>query len=123
PVELALAARKREEGLEEALLLPVGGEQRLAGGTPDVRRGRVAEGDLHQGALACERASELVRGVGDEVALRLERGLETREEIVERVPELLELVVGAAEGQPLVQARRRDPPRGAGDRPDRAQQD
>ena len=50
-VEPALAAGEGEEGFDEAFLFPVGGEELLAGGSPHVRGGGIAEGDLYQGAL------------------------------------------------------------------------
>ena len=108
-VESAFAAGEGEEGLDQGLLLPVGGEERLAGRSPHLRGGGIAEGDLDQGALPGEGRSQLVGGVGDEATLRLERSVEPREEVVEGVPELLEFVLRAVEGQALVQAGRGDP--------------
>ena len=93
----------------------------LGGGSPHFRCGWVAEGDLYQGALSGEGGSKLVGGVGDEVPLRLEGGLEAGEEVVEGVAELFELVLRPVEGQALVQAGRGDPLGRAGDGPDGAQ--
>ena len=60
-----------------------------------VARVRVGERHLQQRPLERQRRSELVRRVGDEPPLCLERGLEPGEQVVERVAERLELVVGA----------------------------
>ena len=59
---------------------------------------------------AVRGGAELVGGVGDELALGLERGLEPGEQAVEGVPEFLELVVGALEREAFIQARRGDSP-------------
>ena len=108
-VEAAFAAGESEEGFDEGFLFPVGGEERLGGRPPHVRGGRVAEGDLYQGALSSERRPKLVGCVGHEVPLRLEGGLEAGEEVVEGVTELFEFVVGVVKGQALVQAGRGNP--------------
>ena len=50
--------------------------------------------------------------------LGLEGDFEPRKEAVEGVPEFLELVFWAVEGQPLVQAGGGDPPGRPGDGPD-----
>ena len=84
-------------------------------------RVRVGERDLDQGSLACQRCAQLVRGVGDEVTLRLERSVEPPKQVIEGVPEFLELVLRAVEGQTLVQTGGRDPSGRAGDGPDRSQ--
>ena len=57
-------------------------------------------------------------GVGDEVSLSLERRVESAEQLVEGVPEFLELVLWAIEGEALVQVGRGDPSGLAGDGPD-----
>ena len=59
-----------------------------------------------------------MRGVGHELALGDERRFEAPEQLVEGVRELRDLVVGAVEGETLVQARGGD---GAGALVDRAQ--
>jgi hypothetical protein len=51
----------------------------------------------------------------------VERGLQPREQVVESVSELLELVVGPVQGQPLVQAAGGDPAGRGGDGAQRAQ--
>ncbi len=53
--------------------------------------------------------------------LRLERGLKTREQIVEGVAQLPELLVGVVEGEAFVQVGGRDPAGGRRNRPDRPQ--
>ena len=116
------AAGQGEQRLDEAFLLGVGGEQFPADGLPGAGGGgRVGEGDLEQGAFPGQRGAQLVRGVGGEAPLGVERGLQPREQAVEGVGEFLELVVGSVQGQPLVQAAGGDPPGGGGDRAQRAQ--
>ena len=68
-----------------------------------------------------QRGTQLVRGVGDEPPLRFERGLEAREQLVDRVRELPQLIARAEEREPLVQALLGDPPGPGGDRPQRCQ--
>src|ERR1035437_6383978 len=119
---VGLAAGQGEQRLDEAFLLGVGGEQLLADSPPGAGGARrVGEGDLEQGAFPRQRGAQLVRGVGGETPLGVERGLQTREQVVEGVGEFLELVVGSVQGQPLVQAAGGDPPGGGGDRAQRAQ--
>lgn len=86
-VETPLAAREGEEGLDEALLLTVRGEELLTGRSPRLGRGGVAEGDLHQGALPGDQGGKLARSAGDEVTLHLEGGFEAREELVQGAAE------------------------------------
>ena len=95
---------QREQRVDESFLgraqrqhLPAGGPQRFAAGV------RVGERHLQQRPLRGQRGPQLVRGVGDEPALRLERRLEPRQQLVKRVPQLLELVVRALERQALVE--------------------
>ncbi len=59
--------------------------------------------------------------VGDEVSLRFERGVEPPEEVIECIPEILEFVLGAIEGQTLEQVGGGDPLCRPGDSPDRSQ--
>ena len=105
-----LAARQCQQRVDHLLEVLLGCEHALVG---RAQRGevrvRVGERDLDQGSLACQRRAQLVRGVGDEVALRLERGVEPAKQVIERVPELLELVLRAVEGQALVQTGGGDP--------------
>jgi hypothetical protein len=57
-----------------------------------------------------------VGGVGDERALAAERVLEAGQQRVDRVAEVLEVVDGAVERKPPVEAGGRDLPGGLGDR-------
>ena len=98
-----------EERLEQALLLGLGFEHLLAGRAQRVEREvGVGKGDLEQCAAQGERRAQLVRGVGDELALRLKGRLEPAEQSVEGVAELFQLIVGPLEGETLVQVRSRD---------------
>ena len=81
----------------------------------------VGERDLDQRSLARQRRAQLVRGVGGELALGLEGRFEPVEQVVEGVPEFLELVLRAVEGEALVQAGGGDPSGRARDGPDRSQ--
>jgi hypothetical protein len=104
-VQAAFAAGQGEQGFDQARLLIAGGEHLLGGGTPrGGRRTRVIERNLEEGPLGRQGGTQLVRGVGDEVPLGLERGFEPREEIIEGVPEFLELIFRAVQGQALMQA-------------------
>ena len=110
-LEPGLAARERQQRVDHLLELLLGGEHALVG---RAQRGevrvRVGERDLDQRSLACQRRAQLVRGVGDELTLRLERSFEPPKQVIERVPEFLELVLRAVQGQALVQAGGGDPP-------------
>ena len=77
---------------------------------------------VERGPHSGERCAQLVRGVGDELALERERALEPVEQLVEGVCELLELVVGAGEVQALVQVGGGDLPGGCRDRAQRPQE-
>jgi hypothetical protein len=104
------------------LQMLLGGEHALVGREQRGEvRVRVGERDLDQGSLAGQRRAQLVRGVGDKLTLRLERSVEPRKQVIEGVPEFLELVLGAVEGQALVQTGGGDPSGRAGDGPDRSQ--
>jgi hypothetical protein len=103
-VQPAFAAGQGEQGFDQARLLIAGGEHLLGGGTPGGGRGvRVIEGNLEEGASGGQGGAQLVGGVGDEVPLGLEGGVEPREEAVEGVPEFLELVFYAVSQHWLVQ--------------------
>ena len=98
--EAALAAGQGEQRLDEAFLLGVGGEHLPRGGAPGLGGGAgVVERDLQHGALAGDGGAQLVRGVGDEVPLGLEGGLEAGEQVIEGVAEGLELVIGPAQAR------------------------
>jgi hypothetical protein len=116
------AAGQGEQRLDEVFGLGVGGEQFPADGLPGAGGGgRVGEGDLEQGAFPGQRGAQLVRGAGGEAPLGIEGGLQPGEQAVEGVAEFLELVIGAVQGQPVVQAAGGDPPGGGGHRAQRAQ--
>ena len=104
-VEAALAACEGEERVGQLLLLLAEGEQPFGGGAEGVD-GRVGVGEVRfeQRPLQRKWGAQLVGGVGDEAALGGERGLEPVEQVVEGAGELAQLVVGAAEGEPLMQA-------------------
>ena len=117
-----MAARERKERLDQPLLFLAHREHLLAG-RPE-RRGvgvGVAERKLEQRPLKRQRRPQLVRGIGDELALRPESTLEPFEQVVERGAELLELVVRPTESEAAVQAGGGDLPRRASDRAQRAQ--
>ncbi len=117
-----LAARERQQRIDHLLEVLLGGEHALVGRTQRGEvRVRVGERDLDQGSLAGQRRAQLVRGVGDELALRFEGSVEPLEQVIEGVPEFLELVLRAVERQTLVQAGGGDPAGRAGDGPDRSQ--
>jgi hypothetical protein len=120
-IETLLAPGKGEQRLDQPLLLLAGGQQPPIVGLQRLDRGvRIGERDLNQRALPRQRSTQLVRGVGHELALGDERSLEAGDELVERVAELLELVVGAVECQPRVQVRRGDRTSRSRDRPQSA---
>ena len=74
-LETAFARREREEGINELLLLITERQGLFASRSQFCRSGvGGCESDLQQRALACERSSQFVRGVRNEVALRFERG-------------------------------------------------
>ena len=67
---------------------------------------RVGQRDLKERAIVGERCPQLVRGVGDEVALGVERGLQPGQQVIDGVGQVLQLVDRAGQGQPLVQGKR-----------------
>ena len=77
---------------------------------------------VERGPHSGERRAQLVRGVGDELALERERAVESVEQLIEGVCEFLELVVGAGEVQTLVQVGGGDLPGGRRDRAQRPQE-
>jgi hypothetical protein len=80
---------------------------------------RLGQRDVDGGAHDGQRGTQLVRGVRDEAALGGERAVEAFQHVVERIGEFLELVLGAAQGQPLSQVLVRSAASGLGDGPDR----
>ncbi len=91
------------------------------GRASEVKFDLVGQRDLDQGSLAGQWRAQLVRGVGDEVTLRFERSVEPPEQVIEGIPEFLELVLRAVEGQALMQTGGGDPSGRAGDGPDGSQ--
>ncbi len=85
------------------------------------RRGRVAEGHVDLGPHHRQRRAQLVRGVGDEPPLAVERRVQPVQHRVERVGQLLAPRRPARPADPLVQRLVRQPARGRGDLADRAQ--
>ena len=120
--ETRLPAGEREECLDQAFLLRPGCEHPLVRG-PEGLHGRVGvrQRQLDEGPLHGERRAQLVRGVRHELTLGLDELLQPREQRVEGVAEFLELVVRAAQCQPLVQVGGGDAAGGGGDRPQRAE--
>jgi hypothetical protein len=106
-LDAALAARERQQRADRALLLLADREHPLTGGAQRSGGGVwIGQADLEDRALQRQRRAQLVRGVGDELALRGERGLEPLEQLVEGVAELAQLVVGPVEREALVQVGR-----------------
>ena len=99
-----LSAGEDKEAIEqpvdviELVAQPVAEVHHVRRGGPGLGQ-RDIEPDSHGGV----RGAQLVRGVGDELALGLERPVQAAEQVVEGVGQLLELVVGAAEVEPFVQ--------------------
>jgi hypothetical protein len=111
---------------EEALEQPVGLLEPLAQlGVERVELRRegagLAGGDVERGAHHRQWRAQLVRGVGDEAALRVEGGFEPCQEPVDRVGEILQLITRALQGEPLVQVVLRNAPRRRGDLSQRPQ--
>ncbi len=121
--DAALAAGQGEQRVDQLLLLLAQGQRLGAGRAQFGRRGvRIGQRHLQQGPLRGERGAQLVRGVGDEVPLRVERRLQPGEQVVERLPQFGELVVAAAQAEPPAQVAGRDVPGGGGDGAQRAEQ-
>src|SRR4029450_4422003 len=66
--------------------------------------GPAVQGDLQQRPVEGQRGAQLVGGVGDEAPLAVEGVVQARQHGVEGVGQLFELVVGAGQGDALVQA-------------------
>ena len=116
------AAGQGEQGIDQMRLFVVRGKHLFCGGAPfGVARVRIVERNLEEIALGGEGGAQFMGGVGDEVLLGIKGTFESREEAVEGVAELLELVLRAGEGQTFVEAGRGDPPGGAGDGSDGSQ--
>jgi hypothetical protein len=103
-IQSGLPARQREQRVDELLLLGAGGEYSLMGGAERFDGGAgVCQGDLADDPLPGQRGAQLVRGVGDELALGAEGCLEPCEQPVDGVAEVFELIAGAGNGQPGAQ--------------------
>ena len=97
----ALAARQREQRVDQLLLLPAEPQDFVAGGAQGADAGlRVAQGHLQHGPLGGQRGAQLVGRVGDEMPLRLERRLQPREQVVKGLAEPAELIIAAPGPQP-----------------------
>ena len=95
----------------------------LACGPQALRAGlRIGQRDLEQGPLGRQRRTQLVRRVGDEPPLRLERLVQPLEQVVEGFREVPELVAPPGEPQPAVQVGGGDLPGRRGDGPQRPQE-
>ena len=104
---------------KEALHQPVGSVEPgpdLAGqvGHPRSRGAGLAGGDLERGAHHGERSAQLMGGISDKSAVRVEGHLKAAEEIVNSVSQPLELVVGTDDREPLVQVPLADALSGCG---------
>jgi len=83
--QAGLAVGQREQRVDEAFLLLAELEQLLAGGPQRFRAGGgIGECHLQDGPLGGEGRAQLMGRVRDEAPLRLERGLKTGEQPVER---------------------------------------
>jgi hypothetical protein len=121
--DASFAARQREQRVDQLLLLPAEPQDLVAGGAQGVDADlRVAQRHLQHGPLGGQRGAQLVGRVGDEMPLRLERGFQPREQVVEGLAEPAELVVAVPGPQPPAQVRSGDVPRGRDDRLQRPQQ-
>ena len=81
----------------------------------------LGHGDVDEGAHGGERGSQFVRGVGHEPPLAGEGEIEAVQHVVEGVGELLELVVGSVEADPLIEMFLRGAPGRPGDLVERDQ--
>jgi hypothetical protein len=102
PRRAGFASREIEEARDE----PLGAFGRLPdrdAHRPEVRDARIGvrERDVDLGAHDGERRAQLMRGVGDEPALRVERRVEPVEHAVQRAGRVAELVGGAPQPDPL----------------------
>jgi hypothetical protein len=112
-----------EAGQREQVVDEAGEAAYLAGQLPGVRAACTAPGDLELGEQRGDRAAQLVRRVGDELALLGQRGVDAVQQVVQRRREPGQLVAARRDVDPEVQVGGGDP-RGLGaqdlDRPQRA---
>jgi hypothetical protein len=114
--EALFAAGQGQQPVDEPFVALVDGQQVGAELAQRLAGLRVLQGDLDEGAVDGQRGAELVGGVGDEAALAVEGGaVEALQHGVEGVGEVLELVVGAVQGDALLQVAVGDPAGGGGD--------
>jgi hypothetical protein len=114
--EPALIARQQEQRADEVLGVVHGGADVNRHAPQVVGRGvRAAEHDVDGRAHDRERGAQLMRGVGHEPLLTLERDLQPAEHVVERLGQLAELVAWTRQRDPRRQVVLR---RGAGGRRD-----
>ena len=101
PLDSPLARRQRQQRVDQPLLRPPQHQHLMARRPQRVDAGvRIGEGHLQQRPLGGERCAQFVRRVRHEPLLRLERRLQPREQVVERVGEQRELVVAAGTAKP-----------------------
>ena len=82
---------------------------------------RIVAGDVEEGLRDRQRGAQFVGGVGGESLLFGDVGFEPREEAVDGVGEILQLVAGPREREALVEVALGDLPRGRRHRAQRAQ--
>ncbi len=118
-----LSVGEAEEALQQPLDV-VELDLEPVGETGDVRRNwyRFGHSHLERGPHPGKRRAKLVRGIGDELALKGERALEAVEQLVERVRQFFQLVVGAVEVEALMQVGGGDFPRSRRHGPQRPQE-
>jgi hypothetical protein len=123
PGDATFTARQREQRVDQLLLLPAELQDFVAGGAEGADAGRrVSQRDLQHGPLGGQRGTQFVGRVGDEMPLRLKRGLKPREQVVQGLAEPAELVIAPPGPQPPAQVGGGDVPRGRDDRLQRPQQ-
>ncbi|GIH02703.1 hypothetical protein Rhe02_07700 [Rhizocola hellebori] len=83
--------------------------------------GRVDQWLLEQRPFHRQRRAHLVGGIGDEPLLRVQRGLQPSEQVVDGVGQVLQLVAAAGQGQPLVHVAIGDLAQASGHRQHRTQ--
>ena len=94
PSGRVLAAGEREQALQQPLdAIELLAEPPLEGEDVLGNRDRLGHRDIERGAHRRQRGAQLVRCVGGESPLRLERRLEPLQQPVDRVGELSELIV------------------------------
>lgn len=96
PLDALLALSESQQSFEQLLVFCAGVEDLCAGGFERVEgQGGVGERELQHRAAEREWCSQLVRGIGNERTLSLEGILKAAQERVDRLAEILELVIRA----------------------------